>query len=70
MKKDKFDPNDFIKCEKCGYCNKKYFIQKYGTCNCCKNVLDPKAKFEYDMVNKLKLWKRDKNKYGLVKNYK
>ena len=50
---------DNIKCE-CGYQNHEYNIKKYGTCRSCGKVLDKKAKFEYEMVCKLCLWRRKK----------
>ena len=47
-----------IKCE-CGYQNHKESIERYGTCRFCGKVLDPKAKYRYEMVVRLRLW-RDK----------
>ena len=52
--------NDFlkgIKCE-CGYFNQEQRVKKYGTCRGCSRVLDEKAKFRYEMVCKLKLWRK------------
>ena len=43
-----------IYCEKCGYCNKKNNVKTFGTCTCCNYVLDPKAKFNFEMKIKLK----------------
>ena len=45
-------------CEKCGYRNKKKNYERYGTCTRCGAIIDPKAKFEYEMVTKLKLWRK------------
>lgn len=47
-----------IKCE-CGYYNHKDKIQKYGTCKLCGKVLDKKAKYDYEMNKRLKLWRKD-----------
>lgn len=54
--KKRSDFLDNIICE-CGYQNKKESIQMFGTCKLCNKVLDPKAKFNYDMYCKLHLWK-------------
>ena len=54
MKKDIW--KDIVVCE-CGYCNKKYNVEYYGTCTRCKKILDEKAKFKYDMNKKLRLWR-------------
>lgn len=58
MKKNKWEES--VVCEKCKYYNKKRFIEKYGTCNLCGNVLDPKAKYKYEMVKRLRLWRNKK----------
>ena len=47
-----------IKCE-CGYYNHKDKIKKYGTCRLCGKVLDKKAKYDYEMNKRLKLWRKD-----------
>lgn len=47
---------EIIKCE-CGYNNKWFNVKKYGTCTRCKKVLDKKTKFEYEMYNRLRLWR-------------
>lgn len=50
--------NSFLKgtkCE-CGYFNQEHNVKRYGTCNGCGKILDPKAKFEYEMVCRLRLW--------------
>lgn len=57
-KKKKGLPN--IICE-CGYQNKVEMIERYGTCRLCGKVLDPKAKYEYEMFTRLHLW-RDKKR--------
>ena len=43
-------------CE-CGYYNQPENVSFFGTCTRCRKVLDPKAKFRYDMYKKLRLWK-------------
>lgn len=48
-----------VRCQKCGKYNSKIYLKKYGTC-LCGNVLDKKAKFQYEMNKKLRLW-RGKN---------
>ena len=58
MKKEKVKI-EFITCE-CGYNNQPNNIKKYGSCRRCGKVLDPKAKFEYEMVCKLHLWRNKK----------
>ena len=52
-------------CE-CGYYNHESNVKKYGTCKLCGKVLDKKAKFDYEMYCRLRLWKEQKtrNKYG------
>lgn len=47
---------DYIICE-CGYNNKPWNVQNYGTCTRCRKVLDPKAKYKYEMNKKLRLWR-------------
>lgn len=49
-----------IKCD-CGYFNQEENLKKYGTCRGCGKVLDQKAKFDYEMFCKLRLWKRKGN---------
>ena len=44
--------NQFIQCDKCGYRNKKIFLEKTGVCNCCGKVLDVKAKMKYEISKK------------------
>lgn len=56
MKKDrKIIP--LVKCE-CGYNNQPWAIERYGTCKLCGKVLDEKAKFHYEMYDKLRLWRK------------
>lgn len=59
-----------IQCDYCGYRNKKYYINKYGKCNRCKNILNDRAYFKYMLIKKLRLIKKgeigefyDLNKY-------
>lgn len=53
--------NKNVICPKCKYQNMKINVMRYGTCTRCKEVLDKKAKFDYEMICKLRLW-RGKNK--------
>lgn len=55
--KNKHKELDNIKCE-CGYQNHKVMIEKYGTCKGCGKVLDPKAKYKYEMYCRLHLWRK------------
>ena len=48
-----------IKCPYCGYNNKKYNIELYGTCTGCKKTIDKKAKYKYEMNKRLRLWRKD-----------
>lgn len=48
---------DLIKCD-CGYYNHKEMIQKYGTCKLCGKVLNKKAKYNYEMYKRLKMWRK------------
>lgn len=45
-------------CPKCGYNNHKESVLRYGTCKRCNEVLDKKAKFDYEMYCKLHLWRK------------
>lgn len=56
MKKEKIKLN-LIKCE-CGYQNQYFNVKRYGTCRGCGKVLDEKAKFQYEMINRLRLWRK------------
>ena len=60
MKKDEYIPG--IKCPYCGYENKKHNVKIYGTCTGCRNTLDEKAKFKYEMSKRLRLWRYKSNK--------
>ena len=64
MSKEDFE-DLYVICE-CGYHNLKENVQRYGTCRRCNKVLDQKAKLEYEMYCRLKLW-RSKWKSGLKK---
>ncbi len=55
MKKDK-KKIEHVTCE-CGYHNQPWNVKKYGTCTRCGKILDPKAKFDYEMLVKLRLWR-------------
>ena len=50
-----------IKCE-CGYQNHKENVMRYGTCRGCGKTLDSKAKYNYEMYTKLRLWRKSKCK--------
>ena len=52
---------EWIVCPRCGYHNKKRYVDTHGTCNLCDEILDRKAKFKYEMNKKLRLW-RNKRK--------
>ena len=57
MKKEYIDREDFLnshfkRCSKCGYLNRKEAIAKWGTCICCKNVIDEKAKLKYELFKR------------------
>jgi hypothetical protein len=60
MKKKVFEEN--IKCDVCGYCNHKKFVQYSGVCHGCGKILDEKAYFKAQMNKKLRLWKGKKFK--------
>ena len=45
-------------CDECGYFNQEQNVKRYGTCKRCNKVLDPKAKFEYEMICRLRLWRK------------
>ena len=62
MKKNYDKPLDFIVCDSCGYNNQPMNVKKYGTCLRCGYVIDPKAKYEYEMICRLRLWKNKKGK--------
>ena len=47
-----------MKCE-CGYYNHLDKIKIYGTCKLCGKVLDKKAKYNYEMNKRLKLWRKE-----------
>ena len=45
-------------CDKCGYRNQEKNYKRYGTCTRCGAVIDAKAKFNYEMITKLRLWRK------------
>lgn len=55
---DKEKSLNLVRCPKCGYYNKKKFIDSYGKCNGCKNVLNEQAAFKYNMIKKMNLFKK------------
>lgn len=48
----------FVQCPECGYRNKKVFLERMGTCNCCGKILDPKAHMKYVVNKKIKNYKK------------
>ena len=50
--RETFFNKNFVKCPKCGYLNRKEAVAKWGTCLSCKNVLDKRAKFRYDLITR------------------
>ena len=65
MKKNK--RNDFftnVICDTCGYQNHKENVDHYGTCRLCGKILDKKAKFNYEMFCKLRLWRKKEGNNG------
>lgn len=62
--KKRSDFFDNVICDECKYQNHKENVQRYGTCRLCGKVLDAKAKFNYEMVCKLHLWKKKEGKNG------
>lgn len=57
-KKEKY--LELVTCE-CGYNNQPYNIERYGTCTRCGKVLNKKAKFDYEMFCKLRMWRGHKD---------
>lgn len=51
---------DNIKCDICGYYNKKDYVKFSGVCHLCGKILDEKAYFKSQMNKKLRLWRKDK----------
>lgn len=45
------------KCE-CGYFNQEQNVKRYGCCKGCGKTLDSKAKFEYEMYCRLRMWRK------------
>ena len=60
MKNKEYKPLEFVVCPYCNYNNKPENAKKYGTCTRCKQIIDAKSKFQYEMVCRLKLWKGKK----------
>lgn len=50
--------NDNIICPDCDYNNHKDTIARFGTCKRCGKVLDSKAKYNYEMFCRLRLWRK------------
>ena len=51
-----------ILCDNCGYHNHDYNVKRYGTCTNCGTTLDKKAKFDYEMYCRLRLWRKQGRK--------
>lgn len=62
MKNREFITREWIKCPYCGYNNKEENIKRYGTCTGCRQIIDEKAKYNYEMTCRLKLWRGRKRK--------
>ena len=60
MKKKKEKWNINIKCEVCGYQNHKHYVDVFGRCHLCGNILDQKAFFMSQMNKRLHIWKGKK----------
>ena len=60
MKRKNKKSFDNVICKKCGYQNKKHYAKFFGTCLCCGNIIDDKAKFKYEMNKRLLLYRKDK----------
>lgn len=54
------EPFNNVVCKECGYNNKKHYAKFFGTCLCCGNIIDDKAKFKYEMNKRLLLYRKDK----------
>ena len=57
MKKKKKFINTNVICDKCGYQNNPNYINFSGICHGCGKVLDEKAKFKFEMIKKMQLWR-------------
>lgn len=64
MKNRNKDILNNVICE-CGYQNHKENVDRYGTCRGCGKVLDSKAKFDYEMYVKLRLWRKPQCKSAI-----
>lgn len=51
-RKERAEALDLTICPKCGYCNQKFNVKKYGTCTHCRFVLDKKVKMFYEIRKK------------------
>jgi hypothetical protein len=57
MKKEDKKFVELIKCE-CGYNNQPENVAKWGDCRGCGKVLDKKAKYRFEMYQRLRLWRK------------
>ena len=53
IRKERAKELDLTICPKCGYCNQKFNVEKYGTCTGCGYVLDKKIKIRKGRYNQL-----------------
>lgn len=60
MSAKKKKPNTNVKCDICGYENKKEFLQYSGVCHLCGKILDDRAYFKAQMNKRLRLWRGKK----------
>lgn len=44
---------NFVICD-CGYCNNKRAVDYFGDCICCHKVLNERAYFKHQLIEKLK----------------
>lgn len=46
-----------IICPKCGYCNRKFNVENFGTCTGCGYVIDKRIKMFYEIRKKTNIKK-------------
>lgn len=61
QKKNDMTGLNLVTCS-CGYNNRLFNVQTYGTCTRCGKILDEKVKFKYEMFCKLNLWRKKKGR--------
>ena len=62
MKNKDYKTFYWVVCPYCGYNNKKENVKRYGTCTGCRKTIDEKAKYDYEMTCRLRLWRGRKRK--------